>query len=512
MVSQASNNSLLILYFASLLSALPPFSVLFFGQSPSSWLPTLGNMSRICHQQTDTHVVPYTSFAVITVLSCLLPYVFSIEPNAPYFHILVLMRCVAATLCVLIVLRQYFSDPLLNKHLPVYWFGVLLFAWPIVTSFALLASNGAAVDFSVWFFGVLMVALMIPQATGPVVLWGMVLGWSLYKLEGGGNSWLSSFSEVGWGVVCISALIIRGTKWLLSGRDMPLRAQVAVLKVKQATAAHESKRPLISCRESCNEMEQEASKLSDTISALPTATPVEKQAIQRFCVAIKERSRALKTSCQSNIDFLNELIHQTHDPLQYIPKREIVSMNKCVRLGLSSANFGGARKRLQVVVKGDFEVFGNACMLGSLVVNGVENAIKHSGPNDYIEVRVQRIYGRNRLSIYNTGHGIVAWMLSFVFTAGFSQTPGGSGTGLAFSKWTVEQMDGLARVWSIWQHCTCFEYDFPCVTDQMRQQAYELEKEAQQNDPYKLLDEALKKQQDAQQKKWGATDSQPHLG
>ncbi|MEM7589723.1 MAG: ATP-binding protein [Myxococcota bacterium] len=326
----------------------------------------------------------------------------------------------------------------------------------------------------------------------------------MYKLEGGDNSWLSSLGEVGWGIVSMSAVIVWGTKWLLRGRDMPLRAQVAVLKVKQATAAHESKRPLINCRDSCDETEEEAAKLSDAISALPVASPAEKQVIQRFCATIKQRSHTLKISCQGNIDFLNELIDQTHDPLQYIPKREIVSMNKCVRLGLSTANFGEARKRLRIIIKEDFEVFGNAYMLGSVVVNGVENAIKHSGPNDYIEIRVQRIYGRNRFSIYNTGEGIVGWILPFVFTAGFSQTPGGSGTGLAFSKWAIEQMDGLARVWSIWKECACFEYDFPNVTDQMREQAQELEKQAQQNDPYKLLDEALKRQQAAQRAKWSA--------
>ncbi|MEM7589720.1 MAG: ATP-binding protein, partial [Myxococcota bacterium] len=225
--------------------------------------------------------------------------------------------------------------------------------------------------------------------------------------------------------------------------------------------------------------------------------------LQELCATLQQRARKIATGSQEGIDFLSDLIGNTKDPLQYTPKCQVVQMSDCVDLAMRTGNFVGHHARIHVDTSENFEVVGNMGLLAHVVINATENAVKNSKPTDRIEIRLQRREEGNTVSIYNTSSTTLEKDVLHVFDLDFTRARGGTGTGLAFSKWAVEQMDGKARAWSMPGKSTCFAYTFPCVTAQRRQEA---QRRSEKEDVYKQLDEALRKQREAQQARWAARD------
>ncbi|MEM7589236.1 MAG: ATP-binding protein [Myxococcota bacterium] len=315
-------------------------------------------------------------------------------------------------------------------------------------------------------------------------------------------------------LLIVSPLLIAGIALLPRRDEMLLRSQGVVLCIQQSTNAHEAKRPLIACRDRSADLEREIDTLLETLKQLKK-TPQQEQTqkeeiqvhqlgdrLQELGQALKQQAAKITKDSQKGVDFLNQVIANTQDPLYYTPKCEVVSMSDCVDLAMRMANFQDL-SRIHVDTKENFQVVGNLGLLASVLVNAIENAEKNSDSTDRIAIRLHTMQHRNQVSIYNTSTTTIEKNILHLSGLGFTQTPGGTGTGLAFSKWAVEQMDGRMRAWSTPSRSTCFEYDFPKVTPESRQEAERFRKKVQSQGT-QALDEALKKQKAAQQARWAA--------
>jgi len=91
----------------------------------------------------------------------------------------------------------------------------------------------------------------------------------------------------------------------------------------------------------------------------------------------------------------------------------------------------------------DGQIRGDAWLVGELVRNLLNNAIRHTPPGQKLGIRVSQEHDRIALQVWDTGGGLPADQLSQVFepfSTSFS-TPG-TGLGLAISREIVTSLNG----------------------------------------------------------------------
>ncbi|SHE41425.1 PAS domain S-box-containing protein [Modicisalibacter ilicicola DSM 19980] len=108
----------------------------------------------------------------------------------------------------------------------------------------------------------------------------------------------------------------------------------------------------------------------------------------------------------------------------------------------------------------------DATRFRQIMTNLLSNAIKFSPPGERVEVRVEAVEDRARVSVSDRGPGIPAAFRSRIFQK-FSQanTPktrhkGGTGLGLAITRELVERMWGILSFTSEEGQGTCFSFEF----------------------------------------------------
>lgn len=115
-------------------------------------------------------------------------------------------------------------------------------------------------------------------------------------------------------------------------------------------------------------------------------------------------------------------------------------------------------------------VFADADRLQQVVHNLLENAMRYTRPGGQIRVRLSAQPGEARIEVSDTGVGIPAADLPFVFERFFRSDrarraySGGSGLGLSIVRWIVEAHKGAVDVESALDKGTTFTVRLPLLT------------------------------------------------
>jgi signal transduction histidine kinase len=102
-----------------------------------------------------------------------------------------------------------------------------------------------------------------------------------------------------------------------------------------------------------------------------------------------------------------------------------------------------------------------------VLVNLIDNALRHTPAGGRVDVKVDRVDGQARLRIRDTGLGIAPADLPYVFDRFYrgdqsrSRATGGAGLGLAIAKGIVEAHQGTITAQSEVNHGTTFEITLP---------------------------------------------------
>jgi signal transduction histidine kinase len=115
-------------------------------------------------------------------------------------------------------------------------------------------------------------------------------------------------------------------------------------------------------------------------------------------------------------------------------------------------------------------VFADADRLQQVIHNLLENAMRYTRPGGEIWVRLSAQPGEARIEVSDTGVGIPAADLPFVFERFFRSDrarraySGGSGLGLSIVRWIVEAHKGAVDVESVLDEGTTFTVRLPLLT------------------------------------------------
>ncbi|MEM7495888.1 MAG: ATP-binding protein [Myxococcota bacterium] len=463
----------------------------FAGKSPLSpkklidryvWSPR--KHARFSREQERFYGIPYTESVWVAAAIQFFPYV-NIDPQAPRFFLVLGLRGVALLLCALIGLRSYLPLALVRRYLAAYWVVVMPYAVLVVPVFALFCNGGAPEDFVfVCVGGLLLTVIVHPAAILRLIGACAVLGWLPYRLIGDNYGWLNVATGVG-PLFLLTAALGFVVAWRFSrSRETIMRGALASSQLRERVAAHESKRPLAHCRDAAAPLREDMEELvrahrkhAATDPELKPKTPARYKMLENAVRDIQEHS-------QEGITFLKELIDKVKDPLNIAAKCEIFKASECV--ALAYGNFSeGVRGWLKVDTKNDYAIYGNKFFWAQLVVNIVENAGQHTGPDDWIELwlKAPREHDTfSKLCCRNSGKAIPTAQLPHVFDEDFSLRKGGTGTGTAFCDSVAQASDGESHVSSDPNEgTTTFEFWTPRVTEQMRQEAARRQEQEREN-------------------------------
>ena len=474
----------------------------FAGKSPLSpkkligrYLWTPGKHLQFSREQEQFYGIPFTNSVLAAAAIQFLPYL-HITPKTPHFFWLLGLRVVALLLCTLIALRAYLPLAFVRRYLSAFWMLVLPYAVLVVPTFALFCNGGNQGYFAILCIGGLMLTLIvhpgvIVRMCGACVL----LGWLPYRLMVGTHDLLSVATEIGPLFLLITWLGFL-VAWKFSrSRETVMRGALASSQLRERVAGHESKRPLIHCRDAAmplREDMEELVRLHKKYAAMDSEFKTKTQARYKM---LQDAIQDIQEHSETGIAFLQELIDKVKNPLNTKPKCEIIKASECVALALAYGNFSaGVLGRLTVDIEKDFFIYGNKFFLPQLIINTVENAGYHTGPNDWIKLYLQAPgkYGAfGKICCSNSGKPIPTAQLPYVFDEDFSQRAGGTGTGTAFCNSIVKAIDGEAHAFSDFNKgTTTFEYWIPRVTQEMRKEA--IKQQEKENKNQKLMQEAMR--------------------
>ncbi|MBI3693345.1 MAG: heavy metal sensor histidine kinase [Acidobacteria bacterium] len=125
--------------------------------------------------------------------------------------------------------------------------------------------------------------------------------------------------------------------------------------------------------------------------------------------------------------------------------------------------------KLEASIEPGVKVTGDSLRLSQLLLNLLDNAIKHSSPGQTVRMTLEKDGGGPVLKIEDTGCGIAEQDLPHIFDRFFRtdrsrshQVPG-SGLGLSISKWIVDAHGGSIQVDSKLGHGSTFTVQLPGV-------------------------------------------------
>jgi heavy metal sensor kinase len=123
--------------------------------------------------------------------------------------------------------------------------------------------------------------------------------------------------------------------------------------------------------------------------------------------------------------------------------------------------------QLSAQVQSEVPVSGDQMRLTQLLINLVDNALRHTPPEGRVLVSLTHEGGRARLRIADTGAGIAAEHLPHLFERFYRADPsraradGGAGLGLAIGQWIAAAHGGRIAVESELGHGSAFTVDLP---------------------------------------------------
>jgi signal transduction histidine kinase/ActR/RegA family two-component response regulator len=151
---------------------------------------------------------------------------------------------------------------------------------------------------------------------------------------------------------------------------------------------------------------------------------------------------------------------------------------------LDSIRLASDTKRIQVrrrVDKSASVVSGDAARLQQVVTNLLTNAVKFTPDSGLIEVRLERVDGKARITVEDNGQGISAEFLPYVFErfrqadSSPTRSHGGIGLGLAIVRHLIELHGGTVRADSAGPgRGSTFIVEIPLVQAFVRSQEHEL--------------------------------------
>jgi two-component system sensor histidine kinase KdpD len=264
----------------------------------------------------------------------------------------------------------------------------------------------------------------------PILLDSAVLGVLFMRLKPG-MTMSSSQKQVIMSIVNHAAVIIQRDKLMKAEAMAHALAQADKLKTALLSmVSHDFRSPLTSIKASVS-------------SLLQGGTPLDQQTQQSLLQAVDEETDRLNKMV-GNILALSRL-----EAGAWSPRKETVEMKELIGSALDSFS-DDENKRIRVDVDGNVqEIIVDSVQMVQVVRNLIENALKYSPPETFVELKVSRTDGGVLIEVMDRGSGLPKGNEQQIFKP-FYRAPGlvesstpGVGIGLALCRGLVDVNGGV---------------------------------------------------------------------
>jgi two-component system CAI-1 autoinducer sensor kinase/phosphatase CqsS len=368
----------------------------------------------------------------------------------------VLLRGIG-TACCLVLATTPFWRPAFQKYVVPLSYITFLYCLPFFFTLMQLL-NGSNPVWQMSNLSALIYVVLLYDLVNAiiVVITGSLAAILTFVLMSGGAHIPDSY----WTAVPILVFALAGFIGLAYGDNLIAREKLKAAASLASQVAHEVRTPLAGIR-----FETEGSQR--LLANLPG------DAIRDRLRASNARVRQHISAANSVIDLLLFNVAQHHNaPLP----GELHMMGQVVSSALDRYHFKASERGLiQTALQDDFLFRGSDLLMTHVLFNLFKNGFRameaRGGEKNAMRIELRRGHGMNSLTISDTGEGIPAEMLNYVFIPFVSgqRSGGGTGLGLSFCRMVVESFGGTITCQSERNVGTTFTIRLPVAPDQDKQ-------------------------------------------
>ncbi|AIF81401.1 putative periplasmic sensor histidine kinase [endosymbiont of Acanthamoeba sp. UWC8] len=358
--------------------------------------------------------------------------------------------------CMVLLFREsLFSKNFINKYLHYYWYFLLAFCLPFVSSYMLFVSKGD--DF--WVINGILSAFslyLFVDARRFILLYsiGLIFGFILFKLTGHS---IESFEEIttASSIAYIYLFFTTITLLFFRKKEKEQDERVETMHMFGGAMAHEVKSPLAT-------MDMYAGHLG---SLLEEATNNKQKQGDFYLLKIKETElemildagKTLKKISSHGITTVDTLLASMKSSVISDDKKELF-MNEFIDLAISEYELLKQKQDgIKIIIIDNFQFYGSMYFMKQMLFNLLNNSYKYGGRNVKINIRAEN----NKLYFRDDGKGIAEEDIPYIFDKFYTKSKSGTGIGLAFCKMVMQDLGGYIECKSRLGKYTEFILTFP---------------------------------------------------
>lgn len=364
-----------------------------------------------------------------------------------------IMRFIAFAFCFFLLFIDGWPEKL-KRYIPVYWYLTILYCFPIFGTYMFCEHHTSHTWHTNVLLGIFWLVLVADWLTYIVILpIGIVIGWVLYYLVNGFiqinmDNIGGSLINYGWAVV-IATVFTRN-------KEIFQEERLNSMKMLAGTIAHEMRTPLSTMSMIGMGLRN---SITDLFERAKNKQPIEPDP---FLLNVPEQ---IESTARSAFTIIDMILMNLKDVSQ-AEVSTILSMEKCVTESLKAYPLSEQESLLiHCDLKDNFEFKGNETLFKHILFNLLKNALYYVKAADKggIFIVTHQTATENILIFKDTGLGMPATMVPYVFDRFYSKTQHGTGIGLAFCKSVMESFGGKITCTAEEGIHTTFILSFPKV-------------------------------------------------
>lgn len=366
------------------------------------------------------------------------------------------LRILATLLCLLLALKNYWPH-IFKPILPFFWYASVTFCIPFYATYVVLqdpTSSGWALNI---FLGLFWLIILLDWVSfSLVVVCGSLLACLAHMRQGNILIFPNNIKENAANIFWVLAIYLI----FLHRKDHIAKKKLQGMKALAGSIAHEMRTPLFALNAMAYRLK----------THLPTVIHDFKQTKaflteQKPIKLIEDIPNTMEETIKASFNIIDILLMNLREG-EESHSQEICSLNMCVEKALKDYHLSDEEENLIVWQKDfDFNFKENPLLIKHILFNLLKNAlyfVKYANKGKiYINTSSHKHY--NSLHFKDTGKGIPASILPYIFERFYSKTSHGTGIGLAFCKRVMEELGGKITCTSMEDEYVEFILDFPKI-------------------------------------------------
>ncbi len=404
------------------------------------------------------------TFGIFGFIAYPLFYFLNLHLLTPQTYSNLSLRIIASLLCLGLIFKNYWPEKL-RPYIPVYWYFTLLYGLPFFFTFMMLKNDAS----NAWLLNILTViffTILVIDWVSAIILFiiGGTLGWLAYYLTASHplmfKSQSVSYSDfIGTYVVTIVlGLIFSRNKEKIQKEKLKTTATVS------ASIAHELRTPLRTISSGITGIKKCLPALIDTYDQARQQKMNVPAIDTQLYKSLPTIFNNVESETQAAFIIIDMLLVKVNQLGVKAIQTKTCSIAYCINETLRRYPFdSGERELIHWDDKNDFIFIGDELLIIHVLFNLIKNSLYYirAARKGKIQIWLEMIEENNILHFKDTGTGIPPRVLPYIFDRFFTQTPHGTGIGLAFCKAVMDNLGGKIACYSKEGEYTEFVLFFP---------------------------------------------------